>query len=110
MSLRPSRIQRNRSRGEWRKQFRRDSDACPGDLPRLPAWGEDEEADGSPHDRPSEAEAAVVADSLLPGEAAASREVPVKLRHLRVAADAATWRPCISWRRRATTGWSGFNG
>ena len=72
----------------WRvaKQFRPDSDACPGDLPRLPAWGEDEEADGGPHDRPSGAEAAAVADLLMPGEAA-GREVPVKLRHLKVAAE-----------------------
>ena len=87
MSLRPSRIQRNRSRGVWRKQFRRDSDACPGDLPRLPAWGEDEDADGGPQDRPYGAEAAAAADSLLPGETVGNREVPVKLRHLKVAAE-----------------------
>ena len=87
MSLRPSRIQRNRSRGVWRKQFRRDSDGCPGDLPRLPAWGEDEDTDGGPHDRPNGAEAATAADPLMPGETVGNREVPVKLRHLKVAAE-----------------------
>ena len=52
MSLRPSRIHRIRKRSAWRKPFRLDSDACPGELPRLPLCLEDDEADGSSCDRP----------------------------------------------------------
>jgi hypothetical protein len=85
MPLRPSRIQHIRLRGAWRKEFRPDGDASPGDLPWLPAWGEDDEAEGSSRDRPGVSEAADSAD--LAGEAAGNREVPVKLRHLRVAAE-----------------------
>ena len=65
VSLRPSRI--HRIRNSWRV-----AEAIPAGqrcLPRRASatarLGEDEEADGSPHDRPSEAEAAAVADSLL---------------------------------------------
>ena len=93
MSLRPSRIHRIRKRGAWRKQFRLESDACPSELPRLPACPEDEEADGSSCDRPGgrrrrqSSTRRLGRGSALPGEAAGGREVPVKLRHLKVAAE-----------------------
>ena len=98
MSPRPSRIHRVRNLGAWRKQFRPDSDACPGELPRLPAWADDEEVDGSPRGWPGgpEGVAAVVdaassawpADSpAMPGAVVDGRDAPVKLRHLRVAAE-----------------------
>jgi len=91
MSLRPLRIHRTRKRSAWRKQFRLDSDVCPGELPRLPGCLEDEEADGSSFVRPcGAAEVAVVVDavsSAWPDETGGGEEAPVKFRHLKVAAE-----------------------
>jgi len=85
MSLKPSRIHHIRKRGAARQQSRWEQDACPSELPRLPEClddDEDEDLDeeepddrsGDPPGRPEEADVG-------------GREVPVKLRHLRVAAE-----------------------
>ena len=87
MSLRPSRIHRARNLGVWQNQFRAEGDLCPSELPRLPVWTDDEEPDDWP---PGEAQAAAAADAAaapLPDAAAGGHEVPVRLRHLKVAAD-----------------------
>jgi len=90
VSQRPSRIHHIRKRGAWWKQFRLDSDTCPSELPRLPVCLDDDEADGCSGDGPGgREEAAIVVDapsSTLSAEAAGGHEVPVKLRHLKVAA------------------------
>ena len=97
MSQRPSRIHRIRKRGAWRKRPRPDSDGSPSEIPWLPACREDDEADGSVCNRPGGREAAVVVDAVSsawptaaavwPDGAADGREVPLKLRHLKVAAE-----------------------
>ena len=92
MSLRPSRIHHIRKRGAWRKQFGLENDVCPSELPRLPVClDEDDEADGRCCDQPGEPEepafAVEAACSARPEVAAGGREVPVKLRHLKVAAE-----------------------
>ena len=109
MSLRPSRIHHIRKRGTWRKQFGLENDVCPSELPRLPVClDEDDEADGRCCDQPGEPEepafAVEAACSARPEVAAGGREVPVKLRHLKVAAECGTWRQCIFWPWNATTG------
>ncbi len=105
MSQRPSRIHHIRKPGAWRKQFGLDSDTCPSELPRLPACFDDDEADDRSSDwAGGRQETAAVVDagssarttafpvlpanaSARPEGAAGGREVPVKLRHLRVAAE-----------------------
>ncbi len=91
MSLRPSRIHRIRKPAAWREQFGLENDACPSELPRLPVRDEDDEAeDGSgdwPGGRDDAAHAVDTASSARPGGAAGDHEVPVKLRHLKVAAE-----------------------
>jgi len=66
MSLRPSRIQRSRKCGQ-RGRFQPEVEECPSELPRLPVCTEEEDADVGSLDHPSDA--------------------PVKLRHLKVAAE-----------------------
>ncbi|MGO9110810.1 MAG: hypothetical protein ACLP9L_16440 [Thermoguttaceae bacterium] len=91
MSMKPSRIHHIRKRGAWRKQFRLDSDPGPSELPRLPVCLDDEEADSSSYARAGgREEGAVVVDatsSAWQEEVADGREVAVKLRHLKVAAE-----------------------
>ncbi|MEI8374470.1 MAG: hypothetical protein WCJ35_16725 [Planctomycetota bacterium] len=91
MSLRPLQIHRTRKRSAWRKQFRLDSDVFPGELPQLSGCLEDEESDDSSFARPGESEEVAVivdaASSSRPGKAGGGREVPMKLRHLKVAAE-----------------------
>ena len=62
MSLRPSRIHRARNLGAWQNQFHTEGDLCPSELPRLPVWTDDEEADDWP---PGEAQGAGAVTSLL---------------------------------------------
>ena len=91
MSLRPSRIHRIRKRGAWLERFRLENDACPSELPRLPVCLDDEEADGSSCDRRRGREDAAdivgAASSARTDGAAGGHELPVKLRHLKVAAE-----------------------
>ncbi len=89
MSLKPSRIHHIRKRGGWRKQFRVDGDVCPSELSRLPAGLDDEEVDRGSCDRPGRAEETPVVDAASSARQneAGGREVPVKLRHLKVAAE-----------------------
>ena len=90
MSLRPSRIHRIRKRGAWRRQFRLDGDACPSELSRLPAGLDEEDEDRGACDRPGRAEEAAVVDaasSARQTDSGGDRDVPVKLRHLKVAAE-----------------------
>ena len=91
MSVISLRIHRNRKRSAWWKQFRLDSDVCPGELPRLPECFEDEESDGSSFAWHGGAEElAVIVDatsSPCPNEVGGGQEVPMKFRHLKVAAE-----------------------
>ncbi len=91
MSQRPSRIHRIRRRAAGRKPFRLDGDAGLSELPQLPVCDDDDEGAVSSFDRPGGAEEAAVVvgtpSSGCPDEAAGGREVPVKLRHLKVAAE-----------------------
>jgi len=62
-------------------------------MPQLPAWADDEVAEENSCDWPRKAETMAASaeppgeSAVLPGSAAGGREVPVKLRHLKVAAD-----------------------
>ncbi len=91
MSQRPSRIHHIRKRGAWRKPFRLDGDACPGELPQLSLCLEDDEADGGscgpPGGREEPAADVDPASSAWREEAGGGREIPVKLRHLKVVAE-----------------------
>ncbi len=77
MSLRPSRSCRKARRDAWWRQFLAEGEAHPSELPQLTACDDDEETDaGDREQRGDSAEAAVVAE-----------EIPLKVRHLKVAAD-----------------------
>ena len=81
MSPRPSRIHRNRKRGQWREQLQPECEACLDELPRLPVcFDDDEEALAVT----AAASSAAVARSAVP---IGGGEAPVKLRHLKVAAE-----------------------
>ena len=89
---------------------------APASFRGCPMCLDDEEADESPPvgRRPAEEQAAATRLLRLAGRffgrGGGEREVPVKLRHLKVAAERGTWRPCIFWPRSATTVWRGSIG
>ena len=111
MSLRPSRIHRIRKRGAWPKPFGLENDAGPSELQRLPVCLDDDEGDDCPYERSGETgghpaghPVPTVGVAAIPVDADSSRrkvgdadgaaerpadrrEVPVKLRHLKVAAE-----------------------
>ncbi len=95
MSLRPSRIHRIRKPSAWRRHFGLEDEACPSELPRLPAWEDESPADDDAGDEDEEASVSSsarlskpqAASAAHPGEPGSGREVPGKLRHLKVAAE-----------------------
>ncbi len=91
MSLRSLRTNRTRKRSAWLEQFRLESDACPGELPQLSGCLEDEESDGSSFVwHGGSEEVAVIVDAAStswPDETRGAQEAPVRIRHLKVAAE-----------------------
>ena len=88
MSPRSSRSRRKLMRDPWWEQFRLPGHAGPNELTQLSACADDDEAGGGCDDRPIAAEAVAAAPPPAPRrDESGGWEVPVKLRHLKVAAD-----------------------
>ena len=87
MSLRPSRIHHIRKVGAWRKPLQLDGMACRSEIPRLPVSLEDDDSDFASDDRAESTADVAAASFARQSEAVVGREVPVKLRHLKVAAE-----------------------
>jgi hypothetical protein len=86
MSSRYSRIHRSLKCGARRTQFLAENDTRPGELPRLHASLDEEDLEGHWCGRQGETQEST-ASSGRSDASGGYREVPVKLRHLKVAAD-----------------------
>ena len=74
----------------WWRQFLVDGEVHPCDLPQLTAWADDDETEAGDGERPADSTETAVAKTVSPsplGEAGVAVEVPLKIRHLKVAAD-----------------------